>query len=387
MKKLGTMTRKASLWALVFTVMALCLSLAFFSLGAVAFADEPADKIMLVGDGEYKNVRFGEIAAQTFTGGDIEPEVEVYYIGSDSEVQLTKGTDYDITYRDNRDVEKGFFTVTGKGDYTGSADGEFTITPVAINDTKVSIEPASASYYTGEQVKPELIVKIGDGPALVEDVDYTVTWGANVNAGAGSYTVTGAGNLTGSTASIPFTINKATDNVWTKLSIVGWMQGRFDPKVNIVDSAVKYGQETATYTIYKCDVYGMPDATASQSITLNDKGEIEDTNDLAYNALNALEAGDYRLVATAANNTNYNQASFYHSFKIAPLAYTVPTLAILAGQNDTYTGNPLKVTLNDFDPDDENVTVQLSSGLTLDGNVLSATDAGEYTATFTLTED
>ena len=56
-------------------------------------------------------------------------ELKVYY----GYEQLTEGTDYDVTYRDNINAGTATVIVTFKGDYTGTLEKNFTIikaTPV-----------------------------------------------------------------------------------------------------------------------------------------------------------------------------------------------------------------------------------------------------------------
>lgn len=50
------------------------------------------------------------------TGGEIEPDVIV----TDGEKILEKGTDYTVSYADNKKAGKATVTVKGKGNYTGS---------------------------------------------------------------------------------------------------------------------------------------------------------------------------------------------------------------------------------------------------------------------------
>ncbi|MCI8423900.1 MAG: hypothetical protein HFF50_10320 [Lawsonibacter sp.] len=64
------------------------------------------------------------IPSQTYTGSPITPAVTV----KDGEKVLTSGTDYTVTYADNKDVGTAAVTVTGTGNYTGTKTGSFTIT-------------------------------------------------------------------------------------------------------------------------------------------------------------------------------------------------------------------------------------------------------------------
>ena len=156
----------------------------------------------------------------------------------DGETVLTEGTDYFITYKNEDGTESdGKFTnagtytvvVTGIGNYYGTVEKTFTITPKELT-FDVALDSDSASY-DGTAKTPALTVKDGE-TVLTEGVDYTVSciYGDDseaknfadtefINAGSYRLTVTGIGNYAGSSAEIVFTItdkknddNKNDDN-------------------------------------------------------------------------------------------------------------------------------------------------------------------------------
>ena len=51
---------------------------------------------------------------------------------------LAQGTDYTVFYSDNVNAGKGSVKITGTGDYTGSANAEFTISPASISGAAIS---------------------------------------------------------------------------------------------------------------------------------------------------------------------------------------------------------------------------------------------------------
>jgi uncharacterized repeat protein (TIGR02543 family) len=71
------------------------------------------------------NCDVASIPTQVYTGSAIEPAVTV----TDGVNILTLGTDYEVTYRDNINAGTATVTITGKGDYLGSREVMFTITP------------------------------------------------------------------------------------------------------------------------------------------------------------------------------------------------------------------------------------------------------------------
>lgn len=69
------------------------------------------------------------------------------------------------------------------------------VTKVPISDRDITLEKDSYEY-TGSQIRPEFKVEV-DGTLLVENTDYTVSFGENKNAGTGTVTVTGINDYEG----------------------------------------------------------------------------------------------------------------------------------------------------------------------------------------------
>ena len=61
-----------------------------------------------------------------YTGSAITPVKVVQTVG-ESKVELKEGTDYTVAYENNTEVGTASYTVTGKGNYTGTATGTFAI--------------------------------------------------------------------------------------------------------------------------------------------------------------------------------------------------------------------------------------------------------------------
>ena len=141
-------------------------------------------------------------ADQTFTGSPLTPAPSVK-LGT---TVLTKDKDYTVSYSGNVNVGTAKITVSGKGEYTGSASGSFKITAKSLAGAKVT---AANQTYTGSALTPAPKVVL-DGKTLEPGRDYTAAYGNNVNAGTATITVTGKGNYTG-TASGTFTITKPAE--------------------------------------------------------------------------------------------------------------------------------------------------------------------------------
>lgn len=69
-----------------------------------------------------------------YTGKARQPAVTVTLNGK----KLKKGTDYTVTYKNNKNTGKGVYTVTGKGSYVDSVKGSFIIKPTKMAVKKLS---------------------------------------------------------------------------------------------------------------------------------------------------------------------------------------------------------------------------------------------------------
>lgn len=126
-----------------------------------------------------------------YDGSQKRPAVTVVYRGT----ELTEGTDYTVSYKNNIRVGTGYITVTGTGKYSGSQQKSFTISPQDIASAAVTLEETSFNY-TGYQITPAVTVSFGS-KQLTEGTDYTVTYRDNTEVGTASAIVEGKGNFTG----------------------------------------------------------------------------------------------------------------------------------------------------------------------------------------------
>ena len=135
-------------------------------------------------------------------------EAVVGRVSSDS---LEEGTDYEVVYSDNVNAGTAGISIVGKGLYAGKFDYTFSINPAEITADMISNIPSKIGE-TGSQIKLEPTVTF-NGKALVEGVDYTVSYGENVNPGKGSVAVAAVegGNFTGS-ATVEFDIEARSES-------------------------------------------------------------------------------------------------------------------------------------------------------------------------------
>ena len=145
---------------------------------------------------------FQNIAAQTYDGTAKTPALTV----TDGGKTLTEGTDYTAKYTNNTNAGTATVTITGKGNYKGTASKTFTINAKAITDTTVTANVVGASFtYNGKDITPQVTVSDGS-KTLRSGTDYTVTYGGNKNAGTATVTIAGKGNYADS-RTVNFTIS------------------------------------------------------------------------------------------------------------------------------------------------------------------------------------
>lgn len=205
----------------------------------------------------------------TYDGTAKEPSVTVKV----DENILTKGTDYEVVYTNNVNAGTGKAKIIGMGNYSGTVNKDFVISPKSITPT---IEDISAVTYNGEAQKPELVVKDGT-TVLIKDTDYTVSYSNNINAGTATATISKVANsnYTFSDANKAFTINKyelQATNISLQYTTV-----RYDgnPKTPTVTVKVN-GNTLASGTDYEVG-YSNNTSIGTATVTVTGKGNYEGT--------------------------------------------------------------------------------------------------------------
>ncbi|MCR4611881.1 MAG: hypothetical protein K5644_08285 [Lachnospiraceae bacterium] len=178
----------------------------------------------------------------TYDGTMKEPTVTI----KDGSTTLVKGTDYTVTYDNN--VAAGSTAkaiVKGKGNYKGEATKTFTISPINISGTKITVNDGQL-VYDGNAQKPEVSVMYNSAQ-LVQDRDYTVGYSNNVNAGEDTATVivTGKGNFAYAKTE-KFSIDRR--NVTVKADDLSKKVGDSDPTLT-ADVTGLVGSDTVKYEI------------------------------------------------------------------------------------------------------------------------------------------
>lgn len=231
-----------------------------------------------------------------YTGAEIQPMVTV----KDGETALSYGTDFTVDYPADM-TAVGEKTVTVKpgsnGKYKGSKTASYEIKARTLtNDNTAITLTMPENIVAGTQVKPEVSVKVTvsnyayewyeEGTPtishdLVKDTDYTVEYGENNTTGAeaGSVTITGKGNYTGSVE---------------KKFAIGTEQPGPGTKTDLKDAVV---------TIPDC-TYNKKAQTPAVTVKAGDKTLVKDTDyTVAYE--NNINAGTAKAVITAKEGSDY----------------------------------------------------------------------------------
>ena len=214
----------------------------------------------------------------TYNGSAYTPGVTVTFNGA----TLVEDKDYTLSWDKTgfTNAESYTVTVTGKGNFTGTKNAVFSITPADIKGAVVTIDQNTFDY-DGQPHKPTAIVTF-NGATLTEGVDYDlyymsedqiIKWdngepvkfignesSDSINAGQYYVCARGKGNFATSSrfAYAPYTIKQAKNNWVKRPSITGWTYGE---AANAPTAEAKFGTAYVLYdgtandgTTYDSDV-------------------------------------------------------------------------------------------------------------------------------------
>jgi len=171
---------------------------------------------------DAKNISGSDIVVEvtggntrTYTGDDIEPQLNVKFVVETSERALSPVDDYNVAYTNNLNAGQATITITGKGNYSGTKTEHFTITAISVLDSSVSINADIGTYTYDNTAKEPAVSVTFNAKTLTKDTDYTVAYSNNTNAGQATITIAGKSpNFTNSTTR-NFNIGKATPIITT----------------------------------------------------------------------------------------------------------------------------------------------------------------------------
>jgi len=178
---------------------------------------------------------------RSYTGSEIELKDDEFKVTDKNGKELTKGTDYIVTYENNENAGTATITATGTGNYTGTATNKFTINKIEINAADVDItindQQLNISGKTVITDMDDVVITMTVPDELGHDKvirflseDFTLSNYANnehawidgdTAADQPQVTITGKRNLTGS-KDVKFEIlNKTLTGLTWKLAVSG----------------------------------------------------------------------------------------------------------------------------------------------------------------------
>ena len=250
-----------------------------------------------------------DIPAQEYTGSAIEPDFEV----KDGTTLLNPGADFTYNYSGNTNPGTATLTITGKGNYTGTASRDFTISPRSIKGAMIVLDAESFAYTGTEQTVSITSVTLSDGTVLGA-CDYVIKDNSNKATNASDsiiLTIEGRGNYTG-TATTTWKITKIAPELKD-----------FVVTPEDLTTALTYDGKAKTVNVTTADgIQGMG------KITVKYNGSTQAPTN----------AGNYEVTFEAADGMNYNAGTFNVGTLTIKKA-DAPTLKdIEAGYKYTLTG-------------------------------------------------
>ncbi|WP_333881922.1 InlB B-repeat-containing protein, partial [Holdemanella porci] len=260
-----------------------------------------------------------------------EHSAEHVYDGNEKTV-----TGYDVKSISNKHYTKDDFTFTGKAEVKGTNVGEYPmniqasdftnnshnftnvkfviedgllkITPKSINPedekTGIQVTKPDDTMYNGEEQKNKPTVEdTKTGATLVENVDYTLSYTAAVNAGTVEVTITGIGNYTG-TAKTSYEITKRN------VTLTSATDSKVYDKDPLTNHNVTIGgdgfvkEEGATYNVTGSQT-SVGESDNEFTYTLKSNTKAENYNITTHNGklIVTAEASEVTVVITGRNGT------------------------------------------------------------------------------------
>lgn len=224
--------------------------------------------------------------AQTYSGSALMPTPTVTLGGV-----VVASDNYDVTWLDNTNAGTGTVAVTGKGDYTGTATGTFTIAKAT---------PTITAYPTNAN------------PTYNGSAQYLLTGGTSNVSGSFSYsTGTNAGSYT---ATWTFTPTDTTN--------YNSVSGTVAATIAKANRTVSFSNPTTSVTVGDTVTN-----TATVSAGASDGTLAYSSSNTSYATVNssgvvtAVASGNVTITASITGGTNYNDASGSYSMSVkVPLA-------------------------------------------------------------------
>ena len=307
------------------------------------------------------------IADMEFNGAAMEPKVGLHYIYTDPQEQyqdytLTEGTDYTLSYKNNIQSGTATVVVTGMGNYSGTREINFKITPISMETDAVVINQINDAVYNAAGAIPTASLTYtnpttGAKYELIEGTDYTITATNNTAIGDATATITAieGGSFTGSKTGT--------------FRVVGDLA---DATTSPIDMQVVTGSEIKP----------------AVTLTYAGKDLVEGT-DYTVTYANNVNAGTATVTFTAVP-TSYYTGTTTAEFTIAEAIAESMVISGISPSGYTYTQSeitpPVRVMVDDVVlRKDTDYTVTYADNINVGTGKITVTGLGTYTGTKTTT--
>lgn len=266
-----------------------------------------------------------------YTGKAIKPTITLM----NGKMKLQENKDYTVSCTNNIEAGTAQVVITGIGNYVGVITREFRIIEKVSSDFTIKGEGNKAltsQTYTGYQLKP--VIEVYNGKVLlVEEKDYTVSYGENVNVGKGQITIKGIGIYDGE-KTVSFNIT-ALDVNDTKVKVVALSDCIYDAAMHKPSVTVKYGNRVLVEnTDYKITYANNKNAALSTvknapTVIVTGKGNFKGTRKVTFNIKPYDFSNDTEMTVTAKD--------MMYTGKPVKAAVTVKKGKLTLKQNTDYT--------------------------------------------------
>lgn len=301
------------------------------------------------------------IPAQAYTGSAIQPKPAV----TDG-AALVEGTDFTYSYDANTDVAAGGkVTITGKGNYKGTADKTFTISPKNISGATINLTSASLPYSGLEQTVSITSVTLTGWTITAGDYDIVGNSDKATNVGSTTLTIQGKGNYTGTAAT-----------TW-EITAIDPVLANFDVTPALSTAQTYDGAHKTVTVVPKSGVNGMGTVKVYYEATAGityPKSETAPT-----------DVGTYKVTASVAAGSNYNAKDI----DVGTLTINQATGGTLAAYNfqQKYTDLTAKTITPDYSdlPAGQTWTYSVSAPVTSGTAAVTGTSIGADTGVLSYT--
>lgn len=228
-----------------------------------------------------------DMPAATYTGSAVLPTPAVKH----GAAALVPGADFDFGYADNTNAGIATLTVTGKGNYTGTAAKAFTILPKSLGGAVITLDSTVLPYSGVEQTVSIVSVTLAGWTPAITAADYEIADSSNKATDAAdslTLTIRGKGNYTGTAAT-----------TW-KIEKINPEAADFDVSPALPAAAVYDGNQKTVTIAPKSGIRGMGSV----------KVYYEAAFDITYpkSETAPTDAGTYKVTASVADGSNYKAA-------------------------------------------------------------------------------